>query len=177
MGKGDQRSKKGKRVRGTYGVLRPRTPKGRGRYTAPVSGSTAVLEEVEAAPAKKAKKKAAPKKESTAKKATATKKAAAPAKKAAAPAKKATSTKKSGADNLTKIEGIGPKIAETLTAAGIDSFAALAGEKPEKLSEVIADVRGNHVTDTWPEQAALAADDKWDELKKLQDELDGGKRK
>ncbi len=78
-------------------------------------------------------------------------------------------------DDLKKIEGIGPKIAETLAAAGISTFAALAKAAPEKISEIIAEVRGNHVTDTWPAQAQMAADGKWDELKKWQDELDGGK--
>ncbi|MBD0851478.1 50S ribosomal protein L21 [Maribacter arenosus] len=79
------------------------------------------------------------------------------------------------ADDLKKVEGIGPKIAETLIAAGISTFAELAKSKPAKIAEIIADVRGNHVTDTWPAQAKLAADGKWDELKKWQDELDGGK--
>lgn len=79
------------------------------------------------------------------------------------------------ADDLTKIEGIGPKIAETLTAAGIATYAKLAGTEAEKIAEIIADVRGNHVTDTWPAQAKLAAEGKWDELQKWQDELDGGK--
>jgi large subunit ribosomal protein L21 len=79
------------------------------------------------------------------------------------------------ADDLTKIEGIGPKIAETLQAAGISTFAELAAAEPAKIAEIIAEVRGNHVPDTWPTQAKLAADGKWDELKKLQDELDGGK--
>jgi len=51
----------------------------------------------------------------------------------------------------------------------------LSKTKPEKISEVIAGVRGNHVTETWPAQAKLAADGEWDELKKWQDELDGGK--
>ncbi|QCX02187.1 50S ribosomal protein L21 [Aggregatimonas sangjinii] len=87
--------------------------------------------------------------------------------------KKATS--KAKADDLKKIEGIGPKIAETLIAAGIATFADLSKAKPAKIIEIIADVRGNHVTDTWPEQAKLAAEGKWDELKKWQDELDGGK--
>jgi len=89
--------------------------------------------------------------------------------------KKAAPKKVAKADDLKKIEGIGPKIAETLTAAGIATFAELAKAKSEKISEIIADVRGNHVTDTWPAQAKLAADGKWDELKKWQDELDGGK--
>jgi len=80
-----------------------------------------------------------------------------------------------GADDLKKIEGIGPKIASTLTEAGIGTFAALSESTPEKISEIISEVRGNHVTDTWPEQAKMAAEGKWDELKKWQDELDGGK--
>ncbi|TVZ15807.1 50S ribosomal protein L21 [Maribacter sp. MAR_2009_72] len=85
-------------------------------------------------------------------------------------AKKATAK----GDDLKKIEGIGPKIAETLNAAGISTFAELAKTDAAKISEIIADVRGNHVTDTWPKQAQLAADGKWEELQKWQDELDGG---
>ncbi|AZQ60087.1 50S ribosomal protein L21 [Maribacter sp. MJ134] len=130
-----------------------------------------VIESIVAKGAKNVKsepKKAAPKKEA-APKAVAPKKEAAP-KKAATP--KATKAK---ADDLKKVEGIGPKIAETLIAAGISTFAELAKAKPAKISEIIADVRGNHVTDTWPAQAKLAAEGKWDELKKWQDELDGGK--
>ena len=119
-------------------------------------------------------KKAAPKKEAkkAAPKAAAPKKEAAPKAEAKkAPAKKA-ATK---GDDLKKIEGIGPKIAETLTAGGLATFADLAKATPEAISEIIAGVRGNHVTDTWPAQAKLAAEGKWDELKKWQDELDGGK--
>ena len=170
MGKGDQRTKKGKRVRSSWGVARPRIDKGRGRFTVAVSGA-GMSEEVAEKPKKKAaaKKAAAP-----AKKAAPVKKAApaAPVAKKAAPAKKA-----AGGDKLTKIEGIGPKIAETLGAAGIDSFASLAKADVAKIGEIIADVRGNHDAGTWPEQAALAAADKWDELTALQDVLDGGVRK
>lgn len=81
----------------------------------------------------------------------------------------------SKADDLAIVEGIGPVIAETLVAAGITTFAQLAATAPEKIAEIIADVKGNHIPDTWPQQAQLAADGKWDELKKLQEELDGGK--
>jgi large subunit ribosomal protein L21 len=119
-------------------------------------------------------KKAAPKKETK----KAEPKAAAPkaeAKKAAPKAKPAAKKATGKADDLKKIEGIGPKIASTLVEAGVATFADLAKTSPEKISEIIAGVRGNHVTDTWPEQAQLAADGKWDELKKWQDELDGGK--
>jgi large subunit ribosomal protein L21 len=96
-------------------------------------------------------------------------------KKVASKAKPATKKATGKADDLKKVEGIGPKIAETLVAAGIATFADLAKTKSERISEIIADVRGNHVTDTWPAQAKLAADGKWDELKKWQDELNGGK--
>ena len=124
----------------------------------------------------KGAKKAAPKKKAEK---PVTKEAVAPvkAKKEAAPkaaaAKKAPA--KAKADDLKKIEGIGPKIAETLKAAGVDTFAKLAKTDAAKISEIIAEVRGNHVTDTWPKQAEMAAEGKWDELKKWQDELDGGK--
>src|SRR5690606_26303653 len=87
-------------------------------------------------------------------------------------------TKKAAApkdDDLKKIEGIGPKIADKLAEAGITTFAQLAKTDAAKIAEIIADVRGNHVTETWPAQAQLAADGKWDELKKWQDELNGGK--
>lgn len=118
------------------------------------------------------------KKEAPAKKETSTKPKAdgksAPVEKSVASKPKAAKAK-AAADDLKKVEGIGPKIAETLNAAGITTFAELAKSTPEKISEIISDVRGNHVTDTWPAQAKLAAEGKWDELKKWQDELDGGK--
>ncbi len=78
-------------------------------------------------------------------------------------------------DDLKKVEGIGPKIESVLNEAGITTFAELAKTDPAKISEIITDVRGNHVPDTWPKQAELAAEGKWDELQKWQDELDGGR--
>lgn len=109
--------------------------------------------------------------------ATGAKKAAPKKEEAKAPkvvAKKAAPKKSAKADDLKKIEGIGPKISETLIAAGIVTFDDLSKAKPAAISEIIADIRGNHVPDTWPKQAKLAADGKWDELKELQDILDGG---
>ncbi len=110
-------------------------------------------------------KKAAPKKE--------TKKAEPKAAKAVAP--KAT-TKKASAkgDDLKKIEGIGPKIAETLVAAGIVTFADLAKADPANISTIIEGVRGNHIPLSWPKQAKMAADGNWDELKVWQDNVKGG---
>ena len=121
-----------------------------------------VIESIQASGAKKATKKAAPKKEEA-------------PKVVAAPKKAAPKKSEAKADDLKKVEGIGPKIASTLNEAGISTFAELAKTDAAKIAEIIADVRGNHVTDTWPAQAKLAAEGKWDELKKWQDELDGGK--
>jgi len=88
--------------------------------------------------------------------------------------KKATSK----GDDLKKIEGIGPKAAEALTNAGIDTFAKLAKADPANIKEILttASSRLAHLEPgTWPQQSQLAADEKWDELKVLQDKLDGGK--
>jgi large subunit ribosomal protein L21 len=122
-----------------------------------------------ATPAKKEEaKKAEPKKETKAKAET------------KAPAKKAAPKKAAKADDLKKIEGVGPKAAEAMVAAGLDTFAKVAKAKPEAISTILSDASSNlaHlVTDTWPKQAQLAADGKWDELKELQDRLDGGVEK
>ena len=136
-----------------------------------------VIEIIVASGAKPAKKaeKATPKKETKKAEPKVEAKAAAPKVEKAAPKKAAPKKATGKADDLKKVEGIGPKIASTLVEAGIATFAELAKTSPEKISEIIAGVRGNHVTDTWPKQAELAAEGKWDELKKWQDELDGGK--
>ncbi|MFL1010853.1 50S ribosomal protein L21 [Flavisericum labens] len=81
------------------------------------------------------------------------------------------------ADDLKKIEGAGPKAAEALVNAGLDTFAKVAKATPEELSNILSEAssRLSHiVTDTWPKQAGLAAEGKWDDLKELQDRLDGG---
>ncbi|ELM3650938.1 50S ribosomal protein L21 [Flavobacterium psychrophilum] len=103
-------------------------------------------------------------------------------KKAAPKAEKAVEAKAPKAakkgDDLKIIEGIGPKAAEVLVAAGIDTFAKLAKTKAEKINEILdgAEAKVQHLDPTtWPQQAQLAADGKMDELKKLQDELNGGK--
>ena len=81
-------------------------------------------------------------------------------------------------DDLTKIEGIGPKVQELLKKAGISTFAELASRTPEQLDEIL-DAAGSIYKamdeTSWPQQAALAAAGKWEELKKLQDELVGGR--
>ena len=96
--------------------------------------------------------------------------------------KKATSKKpkdKVKADNLTKIEGIGPKLAGILKDAGIETFKDLSKEKPGKISDILVKAGGNTYKrfdpTTWPDQAKLADDGKWDELNKWQEELKGGR--
>ena len=77
-------------------------------------------------------------------------------------------------DDLTKINGIGPKIAAFLRRNGIDSFAVLADSRPEKLRQLFdtAGERFNFANEhTWPPQARLAAVGDWDELANLQARL------
>lgn len=86
-------------------------------------------------------------------------------------------TVKADADNLTKIEGIGPKAAEALTKAGIDSYAKLAKAKADKIKEILTETssRMAHLDpESWPKQAKMAADGKWDELKDWQEKAKGG---
>ncbi len=98
-----------------------------------------------------------------------------------APAKKAPKKKPAAeddkGDDLTKIEGVGPKAAEYLTAAGIDTFAKVAKAKADKMKEILTEAssRMGHLDPTsWPKQAKMAADGKWDELKEWQDNTKGG---
>ena len=128
-----------------------------------------------AAPKKEAAKKAEPKKET---KAAAPKAAAKKVEKKEAPAKKA-APKKAKADDLKKIEGVGPKAMEAMVNAGLDTFAKVAKAKPEAIEAILAEASSrlaHLVANTWPQQAKLAADGKWDELKDLQDKLDGGRK-
>jgi large subunit ribosomal protein L21 len=127
--------------------------------------------------AKVEKPKAAPVQEEKTKAAAKPKAETQPAKEQSAAVKKAPA-KTAKADDLKKIEGIGPKAAEALANAGLESFAKLAKAKPEKIKDILTEAssRMAHLEPTtWPEQAQLAADGKWDELKKLQDKLNGGK--
>ena len=90
-----------------------------------------------------------------------------------APAKK--SSKK--ADDLKQIEGVGPKAAEALVAAGVDTFAKLSKKSAEEVKGILSEASASlaHLDpETWAKQAELAAAGKFDELKAWQDELNGG---
>lgn len=97
----------------------------------------------------------------------------------AKPAKKAEAASKAEAkaDDLTKIEGVGPKAAEALAASGVKSYADLADADAEKIKEILTEASSTlaHLDPTsWPKQAKMAADGKWDELKEWQDSVKGG---
>jgi len=133
------------------------------------------------APKKTATKKAKPVAKKKVVKKAVPKKAKPVAKKAAKktkPAAKKVASKIRAKDDLTKIEGIGPKIAQLLNDAGIFTFDELSVASVSALNKVLDDAGPRfrmHDAGSWPKQAGLAADGNWDELKKLQDRLDGGR--
>ena len=84
---------------------------------------------------------------------------------------------KAEADDLTKVEGIGPKAAEALVAAGISTYEELSKADADNIKEILTEAssRMAHLDPTsWPKQAKMAADGKWDELKEWQDNAKGG---
>ena len=93
-----------------------------------------------------------------------------------APAPKAATS--SEPDDLTRVEGIGPKYAEILNAAGVNTFAQIAAMSENEIVDLIKSNGGRKSKSmgTWAEQAKLAAAGDWDGLAKLQDELNGGSR-
>lgn len=86
--------------------------------------------------------------------------------------------KKKTGDDLVKIEGIGPKVANVLTRAGIITFDDLAHAKKADVQKVL-DEAGLQMMDPegWIDQAKLAAKGDWKAFEKLQGKLRGGRRK
>jgi len=80
------------------------------------------------------------------------------------------------ADDLTKLEGVGTKVAKILTKAGYDSFAALANANPTEV-DMVLDANKLQMLDSagWIDQAKLAAKGDMEGLAKLQEELKGGR--
>lgn len=81
-------------------------------------------------------------------------------------------------NDLEVIEGIGPKIARLLNDDGIVTWADLATAQVARLERIL-DTAGHdyqmHVPGTWPRQAKLLAEGRWQEFKDLTDELQGGR--
>jgi large subunit ribosomal protein L20 len=98
--------------------------------------------------------------------------AAAPVVAAAAPQKSAK------ADDLKIVEGVGPAIEKLFHAKDITTYAQLADTSVETMQAILDEAGSRyrvHNPGTWAAQSALARDGKFEELKVLQDELNGGK--
>jgi len=80
-------------------------------------------------------------------------------------------------DDLTLIEGIGPKINSILQAAGVNTFAQLAALEPQQIMAILT-AGGIRLADatTWPEQAAMAARGEMERLHLFQKTLKGGRK-
>jgi len=78
------------------------------------------------------------------------------------------------------IEGIGKKVSTILRLANINTFTKLASTDTNTINSILekTDPRILRLTDstTWPEQAKLAAENKWDDLKTLQASLKRGRK-
>ena len=81
--------------------------------------------------------------------------------------------------DLTKVEGIGPKIEGLLNKKGVISYAQVSDCAVTFLEQMIEEAGPNFathrgMTGTWPAQAKLADLGQWDELAKWQEYLKGG---
>lgn len=96
-----------------------------------------------------------------------------PVAKKASPSK----AKKVKPDDLKIIEGVGPKLESILKEAGIINLKVVSESDAGKLREILESAGNRYKMfnpETWPNQAKLAVEEKWDELKEYQDRLDGG---
>ena len=81
-------------------------------------------------------------------------------------------------DDLKRIEGIGPKIEKMLNDDLIYTWAELAAAPVDRLKAILrrgGDRYRMHEPTSWPDQAKLAAQGRWEELEELQDILQGGR--
>lgn len=81
-------------------------------------------------------------------------------------------------NDLTVVEGIGPKIQQLLHDKDIKTWLQLSQTSVDALREILSaagDRYRIHDPKTWPKQAEMAAAGNWDELQEYQDYLDGGK--
>jgi len=80
------------------------------------------------------------------------------------------------ADDLTVVIGIGPKIARLLMDHGITTWKALSETSPAAITEILLHDGGEryriHNPETWPHQALLLHEGRWDELKDLQGRIE-----
>jgi predicted flap endonuclease-1-like 5' DNA nuclease len=81
-------------------------------------------------------------------------------------------------NDLTVIEGIGPKIQQLFHKNNIKTWKSLSNCSVAKCQKILDDAGEAyriHNPGTWPKQARMAYEGKWEKLLKWQDELDGGR--
>lgn len=74
-------------------------------------------------------------------------------------------------DDLTRIEGIGPKTAEVLNQSGILTYKTLSETSLDALKQVLEEAGAaylRHGHETWAKQALLAANEEWEALETWQ---------
>ena len=80
-------------------------------------------------------------------------------------------------EDLSIIEGIGPKINTVLQEAAITTYSQLSKTDVSQLRKILKEVGLSRFNpETWQEQASLANKGDWDGLTALQKELKGGRR-
>ncbi len=92
-------------------------------------------------------------------------------------AAQATGIKIQQEDDFSAIEGIGPAISKLIHDADIHSFRELSETEPSTIQKILDNAGSSFKTSnpgTWPDQANLAASNRWPALKALQDILVGG---
>ena len=84
---------------------------------------------------------------------------------------------KTGPDDLTTLEGIGPKVAKVLAGIGITTFAGLATAEYDKVRAALDEAGYKYMEPAgWIEQASMAARGDVEGLKNLQASLKGGRK-
>lgn len=84
------------------------------------------------------------------------------------------------ADDLTEIEGIGPKIRDLLHGEDIRTWRGLSQADPARLEQILRDAGPRfqmHSPGTWPHQAGLLADGDWEGHKAMTETLRGGRER
>jgi predicted flap endonuclease-1-like 5' DNA nuclease len=85
--------------------------------------------------------------------------------------------KKIRIDDLTVVEGIGPKISELCNAIGVTTWAQLAATEIDTLQSMLNDAGSRfqmHKPGSWPGQAALLAAGQWSDFQQLTADLANG---
>lgn len=84
---------------------------------------------------------------------------------------------KADKDDLTVVEGIGPKISQLLIADGIETFRQLEKTDVSAIQKILDDAGPSFKLakpESWPKQSGLCVVQDWKELKEYQDRLFNG---